>query len=137
MGVLAIRCPETGCSFETQYEADQEWFATTPVFLARSYCRFRRAEHRWFAQDASVVERAPFMPNAIGRSRASLQASTAAESRKEPIAMTLDEFVRSNNIARFRRLLATSKDEAQRKMTAELLNEELAKQRQAEANASQ
>jgi hypothetical protein len=47
--------------------------------------------------------------------------------------MTLDEFLQNNNISRYRRLLVTL-DEAQRKTISELLNEELAKQRQAVAD---
>jgi hypothetical protein len=56
-----------------------------------------------------------------------------AKEPKETIAMTLDEFLQNNNISRYRRLLVTL-DEAQRKTISELLNEELAKQRQAVAD---
>lgn len=44
--------------------------------------------------------------------------------------MKLHEFLQNNNIARYRRLLVTAEDDAERKTITELLNQELAKQRQ-------
>jgi hypothetical protein len=56
MGVLMIRCPETGRGIQTQYALAPEQFRTMPVFFGRSYCSICRAEHEWFARDAWVDE---------------------------------------------------------------------------------
>jgi hypothetical protein len=56
MGVVMIRCPETGRGIQTQYTVPRERFRTTPVFFSRSYCPICRNEHEWFARDAWVDE---------------------------------------------------------------------------------
>jgi hypothetical protein len=59
MGIVMIRCPQTGREIPTGYEADPARFSASPVFFARSYCPLCRSEHEWFAQDAWVCEGAP------------------------------------------------------------------------------
>jgi hypothetical protein len=58
MGVLMIRCPETGRGIHTQYEVTPARFLSMPVFFSRSYCSICRTEHEWFARDAWVYEHA-------------------------------------------------------------------------------
>ena len=58
MGVLMIRCPETGRGIHTQYEVEPARFRNMPVFFGRSYCPVCRTEHEWFARDAWVYEHA-------------------------------------------------------------------------------
>jgi hypothetical protein len=59
MGVVMIKCPDTGREIPTGMTADRASFAATPVFFARSYCPICRAEHEWFAQQAWVCEAEP------------------------------------------------------------------------------
>jgi hypothetical protein len=56
MGVVMIQCPNTGREISTGIETDRTSFNATPVFYARTYCRFCRAEHDWFARDAWVCD---------------------------------------------------------------------------------
>ena len=59
MGVVMIRCPQTGREIPTGIVTDRESFKATPVFFARVRCPVCRAEHEWFAKDAWVCEAAP------------------------------------------------------------------------------
>ena len=54
MGTVMIRCATTGEPISTGIKADLRSFNSTPVFFARTYCPFCRAEHQWFAKDAWV-----------------------------------------------------------------------------------
>lgn len=56
MGAVMIRCPQTGHSIPTGYEADPARFREMPVFYGISYCPICRADHEWFARDAWVRE---------------------------------------------------------------------------------
>ncbi len=56
MGAVMVRCPQTGHSIPTGYEADPARFREMPVFFAITYCPICRAEHQWFAGDAWVRE---------------------------------------------------------------------------------
>jgi hypothetical protein len=56
MGAVMIRCPHTGHSIPTGYEADPGLFRETPVFFGFSYCPICRTDHQWFAGDAWVRE---------------------------------------------------------------------------------
>lgn len=106
MGAVMIRCPETGCSVQTGYEADPARFRTMPVFLARSYCPICRTEHEWFAGDAWVDEHAEYKQQ-----------------------MELDDFLRGRNIARYRQILSELKDATERQTVSKLLKEEIARQK--------
>jgi hypothetical protein len=56
MGVVMIKCPETGRDISTGMVADRATFRETPVFFALAYCPHCRAQHEWFAQQAWVCE---------------------------------------------------------------------------------
>jgi hypothetical protein len=59
MGIVMIRCPQTGRDIRTGMTADRNTFEATPVFFARAYCPFCRTEHEWFAQEAWIREEEP------------------------------------------------------------------------------
>lgn len=59
MGVVMIKCPDTGRNIATGMTADRASFAATPVFFARAYCPICRTEHEWFAKEAWVCEAEP------------------------------------------------------------------------------
>jgi hypothetical protein len=56
MGVVMVRCPETGREIPTGIVTDRESFEATPVFFARVHCPICRTEHEWFAKEAWVCE---------------------------------------------------------------------------------
>jgi len=58
MGVVMIKCPETGRAIPTGMEADRERFLSSPVFFARTFCSICEASHEWFAREAWVHESA-------------------------------------------------------------------------------
>ena len=59
MGVVMVKCPDTGRDISTGIVADRASFNATPVFFARVYCPMCRAEHEWFAKEAWVCEPEP------------------------------------------------------------------------------
>ena len=56
MGVVMIKCPETGHAIPTGMKADRERFRCSPVFFARTFCSICEANHEWFAREAWVHE---------------------------------------------------------------------------------
>jgi hypothetical protein len=59
MGMVMIKCPDTGRAIETGMTADRDSFAATPVFFARVHCPVCRTEHEWFAKEAWVSDEDP------------------------------------------------------------------------------
>lgn len=56
MGVVMIKCPQTGHEIRTGIKADRQRFQSSAVFFARTYCAICRADHEWFARQAWVQE---------------------------------------------------------------------------------
>ena len=56
MGIVMVKCPDTGFEIATGIVADRESFNATPVFFARVYCPACRTEHEWFAKEAWVCD---------------------------------------------------------------------------------
>jgi hypothetical protein len=56
MGVIMIRCPQTGRDISTGVEMDTVEFQRAPVFFSRVQCQECDREHEWFAQDAWVCD---------------------------------------------------------------------------------
>ncbi len=54
MGMIVIRCPNTGREISTGLEADRRAFQGMPVFFSRTYCPICRTNHEWFAKDARI-----------------------------------------------------------------------------------
>jgi len=62
MGIVMIKCPQTGRAIPTGMKADREKFRCSTVFFARTYCAICQANHEWFAGEAWVSE-----PGEVGR----------------------------------------------------------------------
>jgi hypothetical protein len=56
MGMIMIRCPQTGRVVPTGIEADRERFRSSTVFFARTLCSVCNTNHEWFAKEAWVCE---------------------------------------------------------------------------------
>ena len=50
MGMIMIRCPQTGRVVPTGIEADRERFRSSTVFFARTLCSVCNTNHEWFAE---------------------------------------------------------------------------------------
>ena len=56
MGMVMVKCPQTGQEIPTGIETDRERFARSAVFFARTRCALCRTDHAWFAREAWVDE---------------------------------------------------------------------------------
>jgi hypothetical protein len=56
MGMVMVKCPQTGHAIPTGIKTDRESFARSAVFFARTRCPICRADHAWFAREAWVRE---------------------------------------------------------------------------------
>jgi hypothetical protein len=56
MGMVMVKCAETGRAIPTGIKADRESFQRSPVFFARTQCPICHTEHAWFAREAWVHE---------------------------------------------------------------------------------
>lgn len=56
MGMVMIRCPQSGRAIATGFVADRAEFRRKPVFMARAFCPICRGEHEFFAREAWVEE---------------------------------------------------------------------------------
>lgn len=56
MGMVMIKCPESGNAIPTGIETDRDNFRRSIVFFSRTYCRICATKHEWFAREAWVYE---------------------------------------------------------------------------------
>ena len=56
MGMVMIKCPQTGRAMPTGIKIDRERFRASPVFFSRTRCPVCHADHAWFAREAWVHE---------------------------------------------------------------------------------
>jgi hypothetical protein len=56
MGMVMVKCPQTGHAIATGIEIDRESFGRSTVFFSRTHCPICRADHAWFAREAWVDE---------------------------------------------------------------------------------
>ena len=56
MGMVMVKCPQTGHAIPTGIEIDRESFGRSTVFFSRTRCPICRADHAWFAREAWVAE---------------------------------------------------------------------------------
>jgi hypothetical protein len=56
MGMVMVKCPNTGRAIPTGIEADRSYFQCVPVFFSRVFCPICGTQHEWFAKDAWVRE---------------------------------------------------------------------------------
>jgi hypothetical protein len=66
MGMVMIKCPETGRAIPTGIKIDRERFRSSPVFFSRTRCPECDADHAWFAQEAWVHEVAARLQHLAG-----------------------------------------------------------------------
>jgi hypothetical protein len=59
MGIVMVKCPDTGRDISTGIVADRASFNATPVFFARVFCPLCASEHEWFAKEAWVCDSEP------------------------------------------------------------------------------
>ncbi|WJR75063.1 hypothetical protein [Bradyrhizobium sp. NP1] len=59
MGMVMIKCPQTGSAIPTGINTDRERFQRSTVFFSRTLCPACDATHEWFARDAWVYEPIP------------------------------------------------------------------------------
>src|ERR1700732_3340475 len=67
MGMVMVKCPQSGRAIPTGIKTDRESFRRSPVFFSRTHCPICHTDHAWFAGEAWVDE-----PNAWARSAGSL-----------------------------------------------------------------
>ena len=56
MGMLMIKCPQTGRAIATGIESDRDRFLRSTVFYGRTPCPICKTDHSWFAPEAWVQE---------------------------------------------------------------------------------
>jgi len=56
MGILMIKCPNTGSAISTDIKLDRSSFKSMPVFFSRTFCPICRSYHEWFATNAWVCD---------------------------------------------------------------------------------
>src|SRR5258708_37475646 len=56
MGMIMVKCPQSGRAIPTGIETDRESFRRSPVFFARTRCPICHTDHAWFAPEAWVDE---------------------------------------------------------------------------------
>jgi hypothetical protein len=56
MGMVMVKCPETGHAIPTGIKTDRESFGRRAVFFSRTRCPICRTDHAWFAREAWVDE---------------------------------------------------------------------------------
>ena len=56
MGIIMIKCPQTGRAIPTGIKADRESFRRSAVFFARTHCSICQTNHDWFAKEGWVYE---------------------------------------------------------------------------------
>lgn len=64
MGMVMVKCPQTGHAIPTGIKTDRESFGRRTVFFSRTHCSLCRTDHTWFAREAWVYE-----PSARARRR--------------------------------------------------------------------
>jgi hypothetical protein len=56
MGMVMVKCPQTGYAIPTGIKTDRESFARSAVFFSRTRCVICHTDHAWFAREAWVDE---------------------------------------------------------------------------------
>jgi hypothetical protein len=59
MGVLVVKCPQTGKMFSTGIQADAETFQNLPQVQTRSKCPHCGLDHLWRQRDAVLSDGLP------------------------------------------------------------------------------
>lgn len=57
MGMIMIKCPQTGHAVSTGLQADADAFRCSAVFFSRTSCSVCEMQHEWFSMQAWVEDR--------------------------------------------------------------------------------
>ena len=63
MGMVMVKCPQTGHAIPTGIMIDRESFQRSPVFFRRTRCPICNTDHAWFARDAWVDDLSAWAPH--------------------------------------------------------------------------
>lgn len=64
MGMIMVKCPQTGRVIPTGIRSDHESFLRSIVFYGNTHCPACRVNHNWFAREAWVEE--PVVRTTVG-----------------------------------------------------------------------
>ena len=56
MGMIMVKCPQTGHAIPTGIKSDPEAFLRSVVFFGNTRCPICQTNHIWFAREALVEE---------------------------------------------------------------------------------
>jgi hypothetical protein len=56
MGMVMVKCLQTGRAIPTGIKAEVENFLRSPVFFGRTHCPICHTDHSWFSREAWVDE---------------------------------------------------------------------------------
>jgi len=56
MGMVVVKCPQTGRVIPTGIKADRDSFQRSTVFFGRTRCPICHTDHAWFSREAWVDE---------------------------------------------------------------------------------
>jgi len=56
MGMVMVKCPQSGRAIPTGIKTDRESFRRSAVFFSRTHCPICCTDHAWFAREAWVHE---------------------------------------------------------------------------------
>jgi len=56
MGMIMVKCPQSGRAIPTGIKSDRETFLRSIVFFGNTLCPVCQANHNWFAGEAWVEE---------------------------------------------------------------------------------
>ncbi len=56
MGMVVVRCPQSGRAIATGIKADRDSFRRSTVFFGRTRCPICDTDHAWFSREAWVAE---------------------------------------------------------------------------------
>ena len=59
MGVLVIKCPNTGQPFSTGIHVDGETLARVPQEFTHTHCPYCKLNHSWLPREAQLVDAIP------------------------------------------------------------------------------
>lgn len=85
MGMIMVKCPETGRAIPTGIKSDRETFLRSIVFFGNTRCPICQANHNWFAREAWVEE-------PIIRTAEMLRAASSSDANDEAVLESASKF---------------------------------------------
>lgn len=66
MGMVVVKCPQTGRAIDTGITADRDSFRRATVFFGRTRCPICKTDHPWFSREAWVDDQRARAPKSEG-----------------------------------------------------------------------